>query len=213
MSWELQLKETFAPDHLAFCQQWQPIALQLAIKALNSKEKIITTPFFLRGHHREYPREAGQPVYVDILPGKTHTIHKIEASHHPQHDCDSRHFHVLCIPCEVEAIQQLATTVPAKSDLRWGAYAFWVKVKGKIHSLNMGYQHTHFHCHQAFSYCRRRRQFFTNSAELTKKLGAFAKFGHSGPYEFDGTGELTGKNSEIPCRNGAFGASLTYRRS
>ena len=195
---ELQLKEYLALDHLLFVSNGT-IALQLAIKALNLKGEIITTPFSYVATTGSIVWEGCQPVYVDILPGKlTIDPDKIEAAITPN-TAAILATHVYGIPCEVDAIQQLATKYNLKV-IYDGAHAFGVKVKGKSIFEYGDISTTSFHATKLF-HTVEGGAVFTKSAELTKKLALLRNFGHSGPYEFDGTG-INGKNSEFHAAMG-----------
>ena len=106
------------------------IALQMAIKALDLKGEIITTPFSFVATTNSIVWEGCTPVFADIDP-ETLNIdpNKIEAAITEKTSAIMA-THVFGNPCDVEAIQKIAD----KHDLKViydAAHAFNVKVKGR----------------------------------------------------------------------------------
>ena len=66
---ELRLKEFLKVDHLLFVTNGT-VALQMAIKALNLKGEIITTPFSFVATTSSIVWEGCTPVFVDIDPDR-----------------------------------------------------------------------------------------------------------------------------------------------
>jgi len=195
---ELRLKEYLHLDHLLYVSNGT-IALQLAIKALDLKGEIITTPFSYVATTSSIVWEGCTPVYVDILSDKlTIDPAKIEAAITPQTSAILA-THVYGIPCEVEAIKKIATKHGLKV-IYDGAHAFGVKVKGRSIFEYGDISTTSFHATKLF-HTVEGGAVITRSPELTKKLALLRNFGHSGYYEFDGTG-INGKNSEFHAAMG-----------
>lgn len=170
------------------------IALQLAIKALNLKGEIITTPFSYVATTSSIVWEGFTPVHVDILPGKlTIDPDKIEAAITPNTSAILA-THVYGIPWDVEAIQQLATKYNLKV-IYDAAHAFGVKVKNKSIFEYGDISTTSFHATKLF-HTVEGGAVITKSAELTSKLSLLRNFGYAGPYDFEGMG-INGKNSEF----------------
>lgn len=106
------------------------VALQMAIKALDLKGEIITTPFSFVATTSTIVWEGCTPVFVDIEP-TTLTIDasKIEEAI-TEHTVAILATHVYGNPCDVETIERIAK----KHDLKViydGAHAFGVEYKGK----------------------------------------------------------------------------------
>jgi dTDP-4-amino-4,6-dideoxygalactose transaminase len=106
------------------------MALQLAIKALDLKGEIITTPFSFVATTSVIVWENCTPVFVDIDKDTLNIdAHKIEASI-TNNTSAILATHVYGNPCDVETIEKIAI----KHDLKIiydGAHAFGVNVNGK----------------------------------------------------------------------------------
>jgi DegT/DnrJ/EryC1/StrS aminotransferase family len=104
---ELKLKERLSLDHLLYLSNGT-IALQIAIKALELKGEIITTPFSYVATTSSIVWEGCTPVMVDICP---HTLNidpeKIEACITPRTSAILA-THVFGNPCDIEAIEVIA---------------------------------------------------------------------------------------------------------
>ena len=145
---ELSLKEYLGLDHLLFVSNGT-IALQLAIKALDLKGEIITTPFSYVATTSSIVWEGCTPVFVDILPDSlTIDPSKIEAAITP-HTSAILATHVYGIPCEVEAIQEIADRYGLKV-IYDGAHSFGVKVNIE-RKLQAGFFDNWCICHHANS--------------------------------------------------------------
>lgn len=178
------------------------IALQLAIKALELKGEIITTPFSYVATVSSIVWENCQPIFVDIDPEYlTIDETKIEASI-TERTSAILATHVYGNPCNVEAIQEIAEKHNLKV-IYDAAHCFGVRYKGES-ILNWGNVSTlSFHATKLFHtgegggvVCR--------DKELMDKIFYHHNFGHNGPEEFFGLG-VNGKISEI---NAAMGLSL-----
>jgi dTDP-4-amino-4,6-dideoxygalactose transaminase len=195
---ELQLKEYLVLDHLLFVGNGT-IALQLAIKALDLKGEIITTPFSYVATTSSIVWEGCQPVYVDILASNlTIDPAKIEAAI-TSHTSAILATHVYGIPCDVEAIQTIADKHGLKV-IYDAAHSFGVKVNGKSIFEYGDISTTSFHATKLF-HTVEGGAVITKSAELTRKLSLLRNFGHAGPYDFEGIG-INGKNSEFHAAMG-----------
>ncbi len=106
------------------------IAIQLAIKALNIKDEVITTPFSYVATTNSLLWEGCTPVFCDIT---TDTLcidpDKIENLITPNTTAILA-THVFGIPCDVEAIEQIATKYNLKV-IYDAAHAFGVEYKNK----------------------------------------------------------------------------------
>jgi dTDP-4-amino-4,6-dideoxygalactose transaminase len=106
------------------------LALQLAIRALELKDEIITTPFSYVASTSAILWENCLPVYVDIDP-HTYCIDcsKIEAAITAKTSAILA-VHVYGYPCDVESIQKIADKYKLKV-IYDAAHAFGVKIYGK----------------------------------------------------------------------------------
>lgn len=195
---EAKLKDYFGVKYFLFLNNGT-IALQLAIKALELKGEIITTPFSYVATTSSIVWENAVPVFVDIEP-RSFTIdpEKIEAAITEKTSAILA-THVYGIPCDVEAIAAIA----AKHNLRVvydAAHAFGVSYRG-ISLMNFGDISTiSFHATKLF-HTVEGGGVATNSDELGHKLSYLRNFGHRGQDEFWGLG-INGKNSEFHAAMG-----------
>lgn len=195
---ELQLKEYLGLNHLLYVTNGT-IALQMAIKALDLKGEVITTPFSYVATTSSIVWEGCKPVYVDILEG-TLCIdpEKIEAAITPQTSAILA-THVYGIPCDVEAIEEIAK----KYNLRViydGAHAFGVKVNGKSIFDYGDISTCSFHATKLF-HTIEGGAVICQDPEILKKLSYFRNFGHDGFDKFNGVG-VNAKNSEFHAAMG-----------
>src|SRR5699024_4698703 len=106
------------------------MALQMAIKALNLKGEIITTPFSFVATSSAIVWEGCRPVFADIDPQRlTIDPAAIETAITPETTAILA-THVYGNPCDVETIQKIAD----KHDLKViydGAHAFGVTINGE----------------------------------------------------------------------------------
>ena len=195
---ELSLKEYLGLDHLLFVSNGT-IALQLAIKALELKGEIITTPFSYVATTSSIVWEGCTPVFVDILPDSlTIDPSKIEAAITP-HTSAILATHVYGIPCEVEAIQKIAERHGLKV-IYDGAHSFGVKVKGKSIFEYGDISTCSFHATKLF-HTIEGGAVVTRDPGLLKCMAYLRNFGHDGPERFQGVG-INGKNSEFHAAMG-----------
>lgn len=126
---EETLRERFAVPHLRLMANGT-LALQLAIRALGVKGKVITTPFSYVATTSALLWEGCEPVFVDIDP-TTCCIDPalIEAAITPEVSAILA-THVFGIPCDVEAIDAIAKRHGLKV-IYDAAHAFDVEYKGK----------------------------------------------------------------------------------
>jgi len=195
---ELSLKEYLSLDHLLFVSNGT-IALQLAIKALKLQGEIITTPFSYVATTSSIVWEGCTPVFVDILADKfTIDPAKIEAAITPQTSAILA-THVYGIPCEVEAIQEIADRHGLKV-IYDGAHAFGVKVKSRSIFEYGDISTCSFHATKLF-HTIEGGAVITKDAEILKRMAYLRNFGHDGFDRFNGVG-INGKNSEFHAAMG-----------
>src|SRR5690554_2378929 len=126
---EMKLKNHLEVKHLLFVTNGT-VALQMAIKALDLKGEIITTPFSFIATTSSIVWEGCQPVFVDIDP-QTFNIDsgKIEAAI-TERTSAILATHVYGNPCDVEVIDKIAKKHKLKV-IYDAAHAFGVQVSGK----------------------------------------------------------------------------------
>jgi len=195
---EGQLKEYLNVDHLYFCGNGT-IVLQIAIKALDLKGEIITTPFSYVATSNAILWENCTPVFVDI-DAATFNINPelIEAAITPETSAILA-THVYGNPCDIEAIGAIAQKHNLKV-IYDAAHAFGVTYKGKS-LLSYGDLSTcSFHATKVF-HTIECGALISNHPELDRKLHLLRAFGHQGDehYEFAG---INGKNSEFHAAMG-----------
>src|SRR5690554_100793 len=126
---EMKLKEHLKVKHLLFVTNGT-VALQMAIKALDLKGEIITTPFSFVATTSSIVWEGCTPVFVDI---DKHSLcidpTKIEEAI-TENTTAILATHVYGNPCDVVAIEKIAKKHNLKV-IYDGAHAFGVQVKGK----------------------------------------------------------------------------------
>jgi dTDP-4-amino-4,6-dideoxygalactose transaminase len=195
---ELQLKEYLKLNHLLYVTNGT-IALQLAIKALDLKGDIITTPFSYVATTSSIVWEGCTPVFVDILED-TLCIDpaKIEAAITPTTSAILA-THVYGIPCDVEAISALAHKHKLKV-IYDGAHAFGVKVNGKSIFEYGDISTCSFHATKLF-HTIEGGAVICQDSEILRRMAYYRNFGHDGFENFRGVG-INGKNSEFHAAMG-----------
>lgn len=195
---EIKLKGFLKLKHLLYVSNGT-IALQLAIKALELKGEIITTPFSYVATTSSISWESCHPIFVDIDP-ETWNIDpgKIEQAITPQTSAILA-THVYGNPCDIEAISRLANKHNLKV-IYDAAHAFGVTYKGHSIFTYGDISTTSFHATKLF-HTVEGGAIFTKDPKLLKRLARMRNFGHSGIAEFDGIG-INGKNSEFHAAMG-----------
>jgi dTDP-4-amino-4,6-dideoxygalactose transaminase len=175
------------------------IALQLAIKALDLKGEIITTPFSYVATVSTIVWEGCKPVFVDIDPADfCIDVNKIEEAITP-HTTAILATHVYGNPCAVEQIKEIAERNNLKV-IYDAAHAFDVKLDGDS-VLNHGDISTlSFHATKVF-HTGEGGAVITNDDELAHRLKYLGNFGHNGTEAFFGLG-VNAKISEFHAAMG-----------
>lgn len=190
---ELKLKQKLKLKYLLFLNNGTT-ALQLAIKALDLKGEIITTPFSYVATTSSIVWEHCTPVFVDI-DKKTLNIdaNLIEQSITPNTSAILA-THVFGNSCDIDAIE----TIAKRNNLRTiydAAHCFGTSYKGQS-VLNYGdISCISFHATKLF-HTIEGGAVITQSPEFLERLAYLRNFGHNGHYEFNGVG-INGKNSEF----------------
>lgn len=174
-------------------------ALQIAIKALDLKGEVITTPYSYVATTSSIVWQNCIPVYVDIDPDSWNIDpEKIEAAITDQTSAIIA-THVYGNPCDVEAIADIAE----RNNLRViydAAHCFGVRYKGESIFKWGDISATSFHATKVF-HTVEGGGLFTNDDSLFKKMKYMRNFGHDGPYRFREVG-INGKNNEFSAAMG-----------
>jgi dTDP-4-amino-4,6-dideoxygalactose transaminase len=194
---EEQLKAYLNIENLLFVSNGT-IAIQVALKALNLKGEIITTPFSYCATTTSILWENLQPVFVDIEPN-TFNINAdlIEASITEKTSAIMA-THVYGRPCDVEKIEKIAQKYNLKV-IYDGAHCFGATYKGKS-LLSFGDITTcSFHATKVF-HTIEGGSIVCNDKELLQKMGYYRSFGHNNDdYYMMG---INAKNSEFHAAMG-----------
>jgi dTDP-4-amino-4,6-dideoxygalactose transaminase len=196
---ESKLKNFCETQHLFFVSNGT-IALQLAIKALNLRGEIITTPFSYVATTSSIVWEGCSPVFVDIDP-KSLTIdtQKIVDAITPTTSAILV-THVYGNPCNLDEIQKIANNYNLKI-IYDAAHCFGVKYKN-IPIVNYGDISTlSFHATKLFHTVEGGAIIVNNSEETAHKISYMRNFGHDGQVDYFGLG-INGKNSEMHAAMG-----------
>ena len=201
---ELRLKETLKVNHLLFVTNGT-VALQMAIKALDLKGEIITTPFSFVATTSAIVWEHCTPVFVDI---DEHSLNidadKIEEAITPNTTAILA-THVYGNPCDVEKIEAIAKKHQLKV-IYDAAHAFGVEVNGKS-VFDYGDISTCSLDATKLYHSVEGGLVVTKDAALLKRLAYMRNFGFDGPESFADLG-INGKNSEYHAAMGL--ANLKY---
>lgn len=195
---EKKLKKYLKVKHLFFVNNGT-IALQIAIKALDLKGEVITTPFSFVATTSSLVWEGCQPVFADIDPA-TLTINPEEISNKITDKTSGiLATHVYGNPCDVEQIRKIARKNKLKVIFD-AAHAFGVKYKGKS-ILDYGdISIISFHATKIF-HTIEGGAIITNDDNLAKKVEYMRNFGFKTPTSFQGIG-INGKNCEFHAAMG-----------
>lgn len=195
---EIKLKQYLGLNHLLFVTNGT-VALQMAIKALDLKGEIITTPFSFVATTSCIVWENCQPIFVDIDRDSLNIdASKIEASI-TEKTTAILATHVYGNPCDVIAIEKIA----AKHNLKViydGAHAFGVKVNGKSIFEYGDISTCSLHATKLY-HSGEGGLIVTKDKEVLKKLAFIRNFGFNGPEAFATIG-INGKNSEFHAAMG-----------
>lgn len=170
------------------------LALQVAFKALDLKGDVITTPFSYVATVSALVWEGLNPVFVDIKEDDLCIDPaKIEAAITPNTSAILA-THVYGFPCDVEAIEKIATKHNLKV-IYDAAHAFDVKVNGRS-VLNYGDASTlSFHATKIF-HSGEGGAIVTPHADVAHRINYMRNFGHRTAESFQGVG-INAKVSEI----------------
>lgn len=195
---EMKLKEHLKVEHLLFVTNGT-VALQMAIKALDLKGEIITTPFSFIATTSSIVWEGCKPVFVDIDEKSLNIdASKIEAAI-TENTSAILCTHVYGNPCDVIEIERIAKKHNLKV-IYDGAHAFGVEINGKSIFEYGDISTCSLHATKLY-HSVEGGLVFTNDAALLKKLAYIRNFGFNGPEAFAELG-INGKNSEFHAAMG-----------
>lgn len=201
---EIELKRFLDVQHALFVTNGT-IALQLAIKALDLKGEIITTPFSFIATTSSIVWEGCAPVFVDIDPLSLNIDpSKIEAAITDKTSAIIA-THVYGNPCDVSAIKDIATRHNLKV-IYDAAHAFGVNLYGKSVFEYGDVSTCSLHATKLY-HSVEGGLVFTPHPNLLKKIAHMRNFGFNGPESFLELG-INGKNSEFHAAMGL--ANLAY---
>jgi dTDP-4-amino-4,6-dideoxygalactose transaminase len=174
---EQQLKDFLDVRHLTLTTNGT-LPIQIAIKALDLKGEIITTPFSYVATTSSIAWEGCKPVFVDIHPEYLTIDEKLIEVAITENTSAILATHVFGNPCHVEAIEAIAQKHNLKV-IYDAAHCFGVSYLGKS-LLSFGDVSTcSFHAtkilHTGEGGC-----YVTNDKDLGDKLDLFHNFGHQG---------------------------------
>ncbi len=177
------------------------IAIQLAIRALDLKGEIITTPFTYVATANAIIWEHCTPVFVDIEPN-TCTIDVTKIEHAiTKKTCAILAVHVYGFPCDVAAIQKIAKKHNLKV-IYDAAHAFGAMYKKKSLVSYGDIATVSFHATKLF-HTGEGGAIITKNAKLAEKIKLYRTFGHV--YDEYKTYGINAKNSEF---HAAMGLSI-----
>ncbi len=195
---EKKLKKYLGVDNLLYLSNGT-IAIQIAIKALELKGDIITTPFSYVATTSSIVWEGCNPIFVDIDP-ETFNIDPalIESAITPKTSAILA-THVFGNPCDIKAIQTIADENSLKV-IYDAAHCFGATYKDRSVFEYGDISTTSFHATKLF-HTIEGGAVFTQDDVLNKRMWHMRNFGHAGPENFEGVG-INGKNSEIHAAMG-----------
>ncbi|MGV4415000.1 DegT/DnrJ/EryC1/StrS family aminotransferase [Chryseobacterium sp. T1] len=201
---ELRLKDFLKVNHLLFVTNGT-VAIQMAIKALDLKGEIITTPFSFIATTSCIVWENCEPIFVDIDKDSLNIdADKIEAAITDKTSAILA-THVYGNPCDVEKIEEIAKKHNLKV-IYDAAHAFGVEINGKSIFEYGDISTCSLHATKLY-HSTEGGLLITKDPDLLKKLAYIRNFGFDGPENFAELG-LNGKNSELHAAMGL--ANLKY---
>ncbi|GAB2989165.1 DegT/DnrJ/EryC1/StrS family aminotransferase [Cyclobacterium sediminis] len=195
---EMQLKEHLGIRHLLYVTNGT-IALQIAIKALELKGEIITTPFSFVATSSSIVWEGCTPVFVDIDPNSLNIDPKKIEEAITKKTSAILATHVYGNPCDVKAIDKIAKKHHLKV-IYDGAHAFGVTIDGKSIFDYGDISTCSLHATKLY-HSIEGGLVVTKDAGFLKKMAYTRNFGFNGPEAFAELG-INGKNSEFHAAMG-----------
>lgn len=201
---ELKLKEYLDVPHALYLANGT-LALQIAIKALEIKGEVITTPFSYVATTSSIVWEGCTPVFVDIDPYSFNIdTSKIENAVTDKTSAIMA-THVYGNPCDIDAIQEIAEKHNLKV-IYDASHCFGTKYKNRSVYGFGDISTASFHATKLF-HTVEGGAVFTEHSEILKRMSFLRNFGHDGYEEFQGLG-INAKSSEFHAAMGLL--MLTY---
>lgn len=195
---EVRLNKRLGTHNLVYVSNGT-IALQIAIKALELRGEIITTPFSYVATTSSIVWEGCTPVFVDIDEKSLNIDPNLIEEAITENSSAILATHVFGNPCDIEAIQQIAD----RHDLKViydASHCFGVTYKGQS-IFNYGdISTTSFHATKLY-HTVEGGGIFARNEQLNEKIQFMRNFGHDGPGNFNCLG-INGKNSEVHAAMG-----------
>jgi dTDP-4-amino-4,6-dideoxygalactose transaminase len=190
---EMELKEYLDVNHLLFVTNGT-VALQMAMKALELKGEIITTPFSFVATTSSIVWEGCKPVFVDIDEKSLNIDSSKIESAITENTSAILATHVYGNPCDVKKIEQIARKFNLKV-IYDAAHCFGVKINGKSIFEYGDISICSLHATKLY-HSIEGGLLFAKDPNVLKKLAFIRNFGISGYDSFSELG-LNGKNSEF----------------
>lgn len=175
------------------------IALQIAIKALELKGEIITTPYSYVATTSSIVWEGCTPVFVDVDAATCNINPALLEAAITSKTSAILATHVYGNPCDIDAIQTIANKYQLKV-IYDAAHCFGTTYNGKSVFEYGDISTTSFHATKLF-HTVEGGGIFTSNEALAHKISYLRNFGHNGQEEFWGLG-INGKNSEFHAAMG-----------
>ncbi len=195
---ESELKSLLELDHVLFVTNGT-IAIQMAIKALDLKGDILTTPFSFVATTSSIAWENCNPVFVDIDPNTFNIDPELIESHITPNTTAILATHVFGNPCDVLRIENIAKN-HGLAVIYDAAHCFGVRVNNKSIFSYGDICTTSFHATKLF-HTTEGGAVFTPNADVNQRLFYLRNFGHDGPDKFASIG-VNAKNSEFHAAMG-----------
>lgn len=194
---EIKLKEYLNIPHILILNNGT-IALQIAIKALDLKGEIITTPFSYIASTSSIAWENCKPVFVDIDEKSLNINPDLIESAITENTSAILATHVFGNPCDLFKIQNIAKKHNL-SVIYDASHCFGVTYQNESIFLFGDISTTSFHSTKIF-HTVEGGAVFSADPDLIKKMSYMRNFGHKGD-EFECVG-INGKNSELHAAMG-----------
>lgn len=195
---EEKLANYFGVPNLIFLTNGT-IAIQLAVKALDLKGEILTTPFSYVATTSSIVWENCKPVFVDIDADRLTINEALLESKISSRTTAILATHVFGNPCHLDAIDNIAKRYNLKV-IYDAAHCFGSNYKGRSVMQYGDISCISFHATKLF-HTIEGGAVTTSDDVLADRLRKMRNFGHDGPLKFDGVG-INGKNSEFHAAMG-----------
>ncbi len=195
---EKKLAKYLGIENLVFVSNGT-IAIHIAIKCLELKGEIITTPFSYVATTSSIVWENCTPVFADINSDSLNIDATQIEGLITEKTTGILATHVFGNACEIDKIQNIATKHNLKV-IYDGAHCFGVKYNRKSIFEYGDITTTSYHATKLF-HTIEGGALITNSKKHFEKIRLLRNFGHDGPNNFNGVG-TNGKNSEVHAAMG-----------